>query len=111
MVAFARVLGSNVEDINEEVANYSLEELLDVITKTCNGIFKRKENSQHVRKPQYWWNTDIAQKRKLCTSARRAWTRSCSRNLPHNVREPLYNVYARRVLKKKFQNNGMEKPV
>jgi hypothetical protein len=51
-------------------------ELTKAVRDACDMSMPRKIEPRHRRKPAYWWNTDIAEKRTKCNRARRLTQRA-----------------------------------
>jgi hypothetical protein len=56
-------------------ANQRASAVEAAITMTCDLIFKRIAPSRSGKPPAYWWNADIASKRRACVAAKMAKTR------------------------------------
>jgi len=74
------------------------DQLMEVLTEACNASMPRRNFKHNCRKPQYWWNSDIAEKRKIALAARRAYQR-VKRRKEAAIDEHAYMKEARRELR------------
>jgi len=83
----------------EERANHIAE-----YTKVaCDASMQRRGKTPSRRTPAYWWNQSIAEARKDCHRARRAYKRS--RGRPEFEALPIYFREKRRVLEKTIKKS------
>lgn len=68
-----RALKTNFELLGQEgetSAEESARKYVDMVTKTCNDVLRPRIEGAG-RRSVYWWNEDIAEKRRACVNARR----------------------------------------
>lgn len=67
-----------------------------------------KRGAAHGHRPVYWWNEDIAKKRKICIAKRRAYQRRGRRQQQREDEQNEYNEAKRdlRIAIKKSQENA-----
>lgn len=96
----------------ESIEHVTPEEVVGRITQSCNEVFSKKGNKHHKHAPAYWWNNEIAEKRKWCHKMRRKYTRSRALNEQSQTKgEDLREQYkdAKRQLKNAIINSKRTK--
>ena len=79
--------------------------ITDALKKACDAAMPRRRQSDK-RKPNYWWNDEIAELRKKCLRARRLFQRGTSRE-DYNSRRQTYQL-ARRDLQTAIKKSKRE---
>lgn len=63
-----------------DVGGYNIADAFEKrMTVACDFALQRKPEMRCDKRPQHWWNPEIAQLRSSCTAARRALKRAASR--------------------------------
>lgn len=98
---FGRVLKDHQSD---NAYNIDAETLDELVKKACDLTFPRKK-TDYRRREVYWWNRDIADARKLCSTKRRTITRANGNNkINDRDKAAMWQEYKthKRLLKKKI---------
>lgn len=82
-------LGEFVSNLPEETTQISCSHITDALRKACDAAMPRRRQSKN-RKPNYWWNSEIAELRRKCLKARRIFQRGRSRQ-ESDTRRQIYN--------------------
>jgi len=91
----------STSDSAEERAN----PIAEYTKVACDASMYRKGKIQSRRRPAYWWNQSIAEARKDCHRARRAYQRSKGR--PEFEALQIYFREKRRALEKTIKDSTM----
>lgn len=68
-----------LQQIPEGLIPPSAIEFSKRLTQICNTSMPKKRKPNTLRKPVYWWNSDLAELRRNCVQTRRTYTRTAKR--------------------------------
>lgn len=64
-----------VQKLISECHAYTVDEMMNMITRSCDSTLDTFQTGKRRRKPVYWWNSRIEEARKNCIKKRRYMTR------------------------------------